>query len=155
MWGRPTIEMGMDRHPARAWPEREAGSDVAEDAKSLLELLRYRLATPIDAKLQEYRSNYIQTWFGAADGHRCEAAAKAIHQCAQERQTASSRRPIRGLGISYRDTATAVLRRWLNRAATEPLTGRSRSEVSGAEDKWIRRGDIADYERLLRTKVLV
>ena len=84
-----------------------------------------------------------------------EAAAKAIHQCALERQTASSRRPIRGLGISYRDTATAVLRRWLNRAATEPLTGRSRSEVSGAEDKWIRRGDIADYERLLRTKVLV
>ena len=155
MWGRPTIEMGMDRHPARAWPEREAGSDVAEDGKSLIELLRYRLATPVDAKLRDYRTNYIQTWFGAADGHRCEAAARAIHHCGLEHRTASSRRPIRGLGISYRETATAVLRRWLNRAPTEHVTGRNRSTVSGAEDKWIRRRDITDYERMLRTKGLV
>jgi hypothetical protein len=155
MWGRPTIEMGMDKHPARTWPEREAGSDVAEDAKSLIELVRYRVATPIDSTLQEYRSNYIHTWFGAADGHRCEAAAKAIHQCALERQTTSPRQRIRGLGISYRDAAKAVLRRWLNRAATEPMTGRNRLEGIGAEDKWIRRGDITDYERMLRTKVPV
>jgi len=153
MWGRATIEMGMD--PARAWPEREAGSDIAEDRKSLIELLRYRLATPVDAKLQGYRWNYIHTWFGAADGHRCEAAAKAIHQCALERQTRSAGRPIRGLGISYRDAAHAVLRRWLNRAVTESIIRRNRSGVSGAQDKWIRRSDISDYERMLRTKVLV
>ena len=153
LWGKPTIEMGMDRHAARAWPEREAGSDVAGDAKSLVELLRYRLATPVDAGLREYRSNHVRRWFGPVDGARCETAAQAIHRCARERRTASARGRLRGLGISYRDAATAVLRRWLNRTPTEPVTRRSPSQVSGAEDKWIRRGDVADYERLLRTKV--
>jgi hypothetical protein len=151
MWRKATIEMGMD--PARAWPEREAGSDFAEDTKSLIELLRYRLGTPVDEKLQGYRWDYIHTWFGAADGRRCEAVAKAIHQCALERPTRSASRRIRGLGISYRDAASAVLRRWLNRAPTESLI--RRSDVSGADDKWIRPSDISEYERMLRTKVLV
>ena len=155
MWGKPTIEMGMDKHPARTWPEREAGSDIAEDTKSLIELVRYRLITPVDSNLHEYRLNYIHTWFGAADGHRCEAAAQAIHQYSLERKTISSRQPIRGLGISHRDTAKAVLKRWLNRTASQPLIGRNRSEAIGAEDKLIRRRDIVDYERMLRTKVLV
>jgi hypothetical protein len=153
MWGRPTIEMGMDKHPARSWSEREAGSDVAEDAKELTELLRYRLTTPVDARLQDYRSSYIRKWFGDADGHRCEAAAAAIHRCAQERQAEVSHGSIRGLGVSYREMATAVLRRWLNRAVNEPVAGRRRPGVGGGEDKWIRRGDVTGYERLLRAKV--
>jgi len=154
MWGKPTIEMGMDKHPALAWPEREAGSDIAEDAKSLVELVRYRLATPVDSKLHAYRTNYIHTWFGAADGHRCEAAAQAIHQFALERQMTPSRQPICGLGISKSQAVKAVLRRWLNRTASEPLIGRHRSKTVGAEDKLIRRRDIVEYERMLRAKVL-
>lgn len=155
MWEKPTVEMGMDKHPALAWPEREAGSDVAEDAKSLIELVRYRLATPVDSSLAEYRMNYIHKWFGPADGHRCEAAAQAIYQYSLERKTTSSRQPIRGLGISNCDTAKAVLRRWLNRTASESLIGRNGSEGIGAEDKLIRRRDVIDYERILRKKVFV
>ena len=154
MWGKPTIEMGMDKHPALTWPEREAGSDIAEDAKSLIELVQYRLTTPVDSKLHAYRSNYIHTWFGLADGRRCEAAAHAIHQYSLDRQVTSSRRPIRGLGVSNGDAVKAVLRRWFNRTASEPLIGRSRSETIGAEDKLIRRQDIIDYERMLSMKVL-
>jgi hypothetical protein len=154
MWQRPTIEMGMDKHRAFAWPEREAGSDIADDAKSLIELVRYRLATSLESTLLAYRSKYIHAWFGAADGRRCEAAADTIHQYALQHRTRSSRR-ICGLGISYRDAAIAVLRRWLNHTPTESLTGHSRSTISRAEDRWIRRSDITDYERMLRTQVFV
>ena len=150
MWGRPTIEMGMDRHPARTWPEREAGSDIAEDTTSLIELLRYRLTAPVEASLREYRSHYIKTWFGVADGRRCEAAAQAIYEYALGYRTPSSRRRIRALGASYGDAAIAVLRRWLNRTVAESLTGRNGPRGSGAEDRWIRASDIAAYERLLR-----
>lgn len=148
LWDKPTIEMGMDNHPAWAWPEREAGSKVAHDAGELIELVRQSLGAGIDPSLRAYRDQYISRWFGPVDGRRCETAADLIDTLLSRRQATSWSKPLRGWRVPIRQQAKTTIGFLLNRAPGEPLLPRSSGagqRNDGDLDKHIRRKDIVRY----------
>jgi hypothetical protein len=152
MWGKPTIEMGMDDVPQWRWSEREAGSDVVRDASTLMGTIRdYLNGRTVEAAAHRYRCDYIKTWFGAGagDGRRCANAAATISRFLERR--GRQRRYFSSLGAvraKPRDSVGAALRYMLGKRPNERLFGKTRLSA-GPEDKLITRRDVAAYERVL------
>lgn len=151
MWNKPTIEMGMDHHPAWEWPDREAGSDVALTTDDLVDLIRLGLDEPVDVDKKNYRQNYIQKWFGPVDGRRCEAAADLIDISLRNQAGSSIFRPIRGLPVPLRQQLRGVVGYFLDIAPGERLLHtRTRSYQRtglGSEDKYTLRSDVIEHCR--------
>lgn len=150
MWGKPTIEMGMDFVPQWAWKEREDGSDVARDAEELIALVRgYLDGGTVDAARQAYRRDYIHRWFGPADGRRCAVTGEMIDAFLKERgRKRGYLRPIKGLNASPKDALGAVLRYRLNRLPNQPLLRRAVAAKDAVGfDKLIARPDVLAYRR--------
>ncbi len=151
MWNKPTIEMGMDHHPAWEWPDREAGSYIARTADDLVDLIRLSLDKSVDHDRMKYRQNYIHQWFGPADGRRCETAADLIDTSLRNRAGNHMFRPIRGLPVPTRQQLRAVAGYYLDLVPGERLL-RMRPRTNGktglgSEDKYIRRSDIIEHCR--------
>jgi surface carbohydrate biosynthesis protein len=156
MWGKPTIEMGMDFVPQWSWPEREAGSDNAADTEALIALVRgHIVGAGVSEQKQAYRRKYIERWFGPADGRRCATTGDMID--AFLRQRGSRRRyfsGIPGLKAGTRESLGAVLRWQLDFPPNQPLLSRPK-EISNsvAHDKLIVRSDVAAYRRRIGNAV--
>lgn len=150
MWDKPTIEMAMEVVPELAWPEREAGSDIAPDANALIELVSGYLGHRRVAQQQlDYRRAYINRWMGLADGHRSEAAAEAID--AMLRSRGRRRRfwsPLSGIRGSFRMIAASALRHALSRKPNEPYFGPTPAAM-GPDDKFVTRQDVVSYQKLV------
>jgi hypothetical protein len=150
MWGKPTIELGMDSDPHWQWADREHGSDMVRDTDALVAAIEsYLSGRKVDDAVARYRRAYIKTWFGPADGTRCAAAAEAISAFLAQRGT--KRSYLGSLGAVRarpRETVTAGLRYLLAKKPNERLIGRT-PPSSGPEDKLITRRDVANYERLV------
>jgi len=150
MWGKPTIEMGMDFVPQWSWPDREAGSDSAADAEALIGLVRsYLNGAQVPADKQAYRRNYIERWFGPADGRRCATTGDMID--AYLRKRGPRRRyfsAIPSLNANMRDSLGSVLRWRLDYLPNQPLLSRPK-EISNsvAYDKLIVRSDADAYRK--------
>jgi hypothetical protein len=151
MWGKPTIEMGMDDVPQWRWPEREAGSDMVSDARALTSTIRdYLNGRKVDAATDRYRRDYIRTWFGTGDGRRCADAAAAISGLLARR--GRRRRYLTSLGAvcaKPRQTVGAALRYVLGKKPNERLFGKTATLAAGPEDKLITRRDVTSYQRVL------
>ena len=150
MWNKPTIEMGMDFVPQWTWADREAGSDTIVDAGGLIEAVRgYLQGRGVEPERQQYRADYIQTWFGPTDGRRCTVAARTLHEFlaarGRRRSYGSSLGKVRA---NLRFTVGAVARYALGRLPNEPLL-RSAPASQGPEDKLITRHDVGAYARLV------
>lgn len=150
MWDKPTIELAPEAVPELAWPEREAGSDTASDAYTLIEQVsRYLSGGRISDEIKNYRLAYIYRWMGAADGRRSEAAADAID--AMLRMRGRRRRfwfALPGIRGSARAVAAAALRHVAARRPNETVFGRAVASF-GPEDKFVTRRDVAAYGRLI------
>ena len=150
MWDKPTIELAPEVVPELAWPEREAGSDIAADADTLIEQVSHYLSGGrISDELKNYRRAYIHRWMGTADGRRSEAAADAIDTMLRMR--GRRRRlwsPLPGVRGSARAVAAAALRHLIARKPNEAFFGRAVASF-GPEDKLVTRRDVAAYSRLV------
>lgn len=151
MWNKPTIELVTKVVPELVWPEREAGSDVAVDVDTLVEMVRHYLG---DGRMTQdrfdYRRAYIHRWMGRADGRASEAAADAIDgmlRARGRRRRAWSR--MSGVRGSPRQVAAAAFRYMLGRHPNDPLY-RVASPGTGPEDKLITRRDVRAYTQLVR-----
>ena len=151
MWSKPTIEMAMDRMQHLEWPEREAASDMARSADELISLVdRYIRGAKVTEEMQRYRRGYIETWFGPADGTRCMKAAEAIDaMLARRGGRRSVFTPLRGLEVTPRQVATAVLRYALGRKPNQSLRQRLAVNVLDPKDKQVTRNDVRAYARLV------
>lgn len=150
MWNKPTIELATEVVPELAWPEREAGSDIASDADALVDhVKRYLAGGRVTQDRRDYRRAYIRRWMGPTDGRRSEAAADAID--AMLRARGRRRRlwsAMPGVKGSARAVAAAALRHALARKPDEAFFGRTAASL-GPEDKLVTRRDVATYSRLV------
>lgn len=151
MWDKPTIELATQIVPELDWAEREAGSDVAADAESLIGWVRHYLGGGLMSQDRlDYRRAYIHRWMGRADGRASEAAADAIDGMlrarGRRRQPWSSMSGVRG---SARQAAAAAFRYMLGRHPNDPFYGVA-SSGAGPEDKLITRRDVGAYTQLVR-----
>ncbi len=149
-WGKPTIELALERVPELAWPEREAGSDIASDTDMLIaQVRRYLDGAAVDPERAAFRRAYIHRYMSAADGRRSEAAADAIHGMLRahgRRRSIWSAMP--GVKGSPRAVAASALRHALARKPDESFL-RGRITSGGPEDKLVSRRDVANYEKLV------
>ena len=149
MWDKPTVEMGMDRMHQLEWPDREAASDMAQSADELIAIVdHYVGGAKVKPSMRDYRRDYIHTWFGAADGQRCAAAGRAIHEMLLAR--GRRRNPLSPMSVQVpaRQVAASVARYALARKPNAPW-GSVPSEVFDPRDKQITRSDVRDYSRLV------
>jgi surface carbohydrate biosynthesis protein len=146
-WGKPTIEMAFDPIPQLAWPEREAGSDIAENAGGLIEIVRgYLAGKPLTAEQKASRERHIAHSLGPVDGRRSIAAADEIDRLLRER--GSRRRFVDPLPRtnSPRSVLSSLARFVLSRRPDEAFFNQS-APSSGPEDKLISRRDVGLYEQ--------
>ena len=149
-WNKPTIEMAMNsRH--ESWPEREAGSDIAQDGDGLISLVRgYLDGAKVDEQRRQYRQAYIDRWFGGEHGRRCIRAAEKIDNLLRTRgRQRTMMTPLRGIQASTRQTVTAVMRYLLSLRPNDSLVSRRPVEVVDPKDKQITRNDVRAYTRLV------
>ena len=151
MWDKPTVEMALDVTEPLFWPDREAGSDIADSAETLEGLVtRYLSGAEIDEPRRQYRRDYIHRWFGPADGKRCAAAAQNIDQLLSERgRSRSYWTSFRDIDASKMQIATACARYFLGKRPNEALLRKSDAAAIDPYDKYIRLPDIRNYESLL------
>lgn len=150
IWGKPTIELNLNPVKQLAWPEREAGSDIASDPEMLIKLVKHYLdGARVAPDRLAIRQAYIQRYMGAADGRRSEAAADAIDQMLQKRGCTRGRwSAMPGVKGSARTVIAAALRHALARKPDEPFFGKE-LDRAGPEDKLVTRRDVAAYSRLI------
>jgi surface carbohydrate biosynthesis protein len=150
MWRKPTIEMAFATTPELAWPDREAGSDVASTTDELISHVeRYLKGDRVDQERHKYRAAYVHSWFGPADGNRCDAAAKAIDAFLAARRVKVSLSLGRE-GVPARQSVTAMVRYAVGMRPTDSLRpGGARGKVRDVQDKQITRDDVRDYSRLI------
>ena len=150
---RPTIEMDMAFGIGLSWGERERGSDIATTPEELIALVReYLSGRQLSAEFLDYRSDYIERWFGPQDGFRCNETAKLLHRFLEKR--GHRRRyfqAIEGLNTTSVKSIGAVLRYRLNRLPDEPFF-RPMPEKKGSIsfDKQITRSDVTAYAARLK-----
>jgi hypothetical protein len=149
LWDKPTVEMAMDDVAGLAWPEREAGSDMAQSAEALVSAIdRYADGAAVDPERRDHRRARIEHWLGPTDGMRCRAAAQAIHECLLARG-ARARVPVKGLSATPRQIAGAIVRYAAGRRPNEPLLRRVPAAMLDPHDKQITRRDVRAYVSLV------
>jgi hypothetical protein len=152
MWGKPTIEMGMDETVELSWNDREAGSDIARDSAGLIELVRgYVGGKQVGSESLSYRSGYVDRWFGPADGRRCATSGDLIDAFLRARGNRRGYlRSIEGLSASPLTSSAALLRYRLNVLPNTLLFRKDANKnVAVSHDKIITRRDVVSYQRKL------
>lgn len=149
-WEKPTVEMAMNSRYS-PWPDREAGSDIAEDADALIEIVsRYVDGASIDAARLQHRRDYIDRWYGDDRGARCVRAAKEIDALLRrrgQRRTVST--PLRGISASPREVVAAVARYTFGLRPNQSFRRRQTQREIDPKDKQITRHDVKQYGALV------
>lgn len=147
-WNKPTVEMAMGDSPKLAWPDREAGSDIAGSTQELIAIVqRYLVESTVCPDLETYRQNYIRAWFGVQDGRRCRAAAQAIHEMLTRRGKSQSYWSASTSSLPGRpgSIAAATLRYALGMLPNAPFFAAASNEALDPYDKQITRRDVRSY----------
>ena len=151
---RPTVEMAMRREPGYEWPEREAGSEVAESAEALVttvaRLLNERGITRERAAI---RAAYLEKWFHRIDGRRCNAIAATIDTFLMKCRRVP-RKPVKLPELPPPSSRAVAALRY---ALSVPPSSRVRDVIRptaasrAAADRWATWKDVVRYERRLKS----
>lgn len=157
--GKPTVEMKMDVRTPFAWEEMEAGSDSAQSAAELGDIVDHYLAGhTITEAMQRRREAYVKEWFYKVDGQRCQEAAFYIDDLLKGRPG----RRVRSSKARLRYTLSDRLNLpWRGISLRKPWTWRPErpsQEVQldhiGSADRYITRLDVRRYEAQIKPLLL-
>jgi surface carbohydrate biosynthesis protein len=152
IWGKPTVEMAMIKIPQWTWPDRETGSNIAESSQELRDNVDFILQdSRVSEEMQSHRDVQIKECFGLVDGKRNRDISRKIDEFLSVR---GKRRHFYN-GIYFENSTfvspvRAALGYYLNRGPGESIAPWNRKEsFAVAEDKQIRKNDVAKYSKLV------
>ncbi len=157
--GKPTVEMKLDVRTPFAWEEMQAGSDSAQSAADLGDIVDHYLAGhAVAEEMQQRRDAYIEKWFYKVDGRRCQEAARHIHDLLNGRDGRRMQSRKAKLRYSLSDRLNLPWRRMsLRKPRTwrpERLTQKVQLVHIGSADRYITRFDVRQYEAQIKPLLL-
>ena len=155
---KPTVEMKLDNRLPFVWDEMEAGSDKAESAADLGDIVdSYLTGHTLSEGMQSRREQHIEKWFYKVDGRRCQEAARHIDNLLEDhpgRRHWSWKVQLRYALVDRFDLPWSISLRKPSTWAPERPTDGLQLDFKGQVNKHITRFDVRSYQARIKPLIL-